>query len=67
MRFKSNILRASGVTKGMVSTAKAWRTPMFTNTGFKIQPRVKSNLKMLSRPSTIKSMMHGFKTGKKVR
>jgi len=64
---KSSILRASGVTKGLVSVKKAWKMPMFTNSGFKLQPRLRSGLKMLSRPNAISAKRYGYKTGKKVK
>ena len=65
MRLKKpHILRASGVTKGIVSVRKAWSMPMFTNR--MAQPRVKSNLKMFSSGNTIAAQKAGLRTGKKV-
>lgn len=66
MKLKpSHILRATGVSKGMVSTRKAWKMPMFTN--MLAQPKIKSGLKMLSSPSSIMGRKYGLRTGKKVR
>lgn len=67
MRLKpSHILRSSGVTRGFVSTRKAWKMPMLSNSGFRIQPRVKSNLQVLGKPRTMRSILDGLRTGKKV-
>jgi len=64
--MKSHILRASGVTKGLVSVKKAWKMPMFTNSGFTTQPRIKSGLKMLGGPGRMAARRYGYRTGKKV-
>jgi len=65
MRLKpSHILRASGVTPGMVSTRKAWKMPMFTN--MLAQPRLKTGLKMLGGPNPVMARKYGYRTGKKV-
>ena len=61
MRWKSSILRSSGVVKGAVSVRKAFRLPSFSNR--MVQPRVRSHLGILGAGKQIAGKRYGLRTG----